>query len=83
MGIECGWLHKGRYNIFLGRYLLTVLGKNLSIFKDAIEAVGGPLKGFTVLMIDFNMYEFKGLNTGKMKPEESFIHFYVHGVYEL
>ena len=73
---------KGRYDIILGRYLLTELGINLNIFKHAIEAGGGPLKYFTVPMIYFDMYTFKDLNAVKITPEEYFMNSYVDGVYE-
>ena len=61
---------KGRYDIILGRDMLTALGLNLKFSDNVIETDDGPLKGFTASMIDLCAYEFKYLNTGNITPEE-------------
>ena len=61
---------KGGYSTILGRYLLTELGLNINIYDHVIEAHDGPLKGSTAPMVDMGRYEFKGLNAGKIIPEE-------------
>ena len=50
---------KGRYNIMLGRYLLTKLGLNLKLSDHIVEAGGGSLKGETTPMVHLVTYEFK------------------------
>ena len=59
---------KGRYDIILGRYILTELGLNLNFSKHIIKADYGTLKGSTPPMVDLGKYQFKYLNTGKIKP---------------
>ena len=34
-------------------------------------------------MVDLGMCEFKDLNTGEIKPEQSFINDYAEGIHEL
>ena len=41
---------KGRYDMILGRYLLTELGLNLRFSDHIIEADNGPFKGSTTSM---------------------------------
>ena len=60
---------KGRYDMILGRYLLTNLGLNLKFSERVIEAGDGTFKGSTAPMVYLSTYEFKYLNTGKIKPE--------------
>ena len=50
---------KGRYDILLGRYILTALGLNLKIYYHVIEANGGPFKSPAASMVDLGAYEFK------------------------
>ena len=58
--------NKGRYDIILGRDLLTELELNLK-WSDHINKVDyGPLKGFTASMVDLCAYEFKYMNTVKL-----------------
>ena len=54
-----------KYNMILGRYILTALASNLKNPQQLIEAGDGPLKGMKETMIDLGRYKFKGLNTGK------------------
>ena len=60
---------KGRYDMILGRYLLTTLGLNLKLSDHFIEADDGPFKGSTSPMVDMGTYEFKYLNTGNITPK--------------
>ena len=57
---------KGRYNMILGRYVLTYLRLNLKLSDHVIEAYDRTFKGFTEPMADMGKYEFKGINTGKL-----------------
>ena len=57
---------KGRYDIILGRYLLTELVLNLKFFEHIIEAYDGPFNCSTTPMVDLVTYIFKDLNTGKL-----------------
>ena len=43
---------KGRYDMILGRYLLTNLGLNLKFSYHFIEADNGPFKGSTSPIFD-------------------------------
>ena len=67
---------KGRYDIILGRYLLTTLLLNLKLSDHVIEANDVPLKGSSTPMDYLGMYEFKYLNTNNITPEESFTNSY-------
>ena len=42
-----------------------------------MEADGEPLKGSTAPMLDLDTYEFKNLDTGKIKLEEYFMNGYI------
>ena len=48
----------GRYNMILGRALLTELGLNLKLSEHVIKADGGPLKGLTAPMVNLGAYAF-------------------------
>ena len=67
---------KGRYNMFLGRDILTVLGINLKLYDHIIEAYDGPFNRSTTPMVDLGTYEFKDLYTGVIAPEELFMNAY-------
>ena len=60
---------KGWYDMILGQYLSIELGLNLKWSEHIIESDDGTFKGFTTPMVDLGTYEFKYLNTGKIKPE--------------
>ena len=60
---------KGRYDMILGRYILTELGLVLNFSDHVIEADGGTFKESTTFMVDLGTYTFKDLNIGKIKPE--------------
>ena len=59
---------KGRYNIILGRDILTELVLNIKLSEHVIEADDRPLKGSTAPMVNLGTYIFKYLNTGKITP---------------
>ena len=48
---------KGRYDMILGKYILTELSLRLNFSYHVIEADGGPFKGSTTPMIYLDMYE--------------------------
>ena len=48
---------KGRYDMILGRDILTSLVLNLKLSNNVIEAYRGPSKGFTALMVDLGTYK--------------------------
>ena len=72
---------KGRYDMILGRYILTELGLNIKFFDHVIEADDGTFIGSTTPMFDLGTYEFKILNTGKITPKELFTNAYVEEFY--
>ena len=67
---------KDRYDMILGRDILTELGLNINIYDHVIEAYDGPLKVYRAPMVDLGRYEFKGLNAGKITTEESLMNSY-------
>ena len=73
---------KGRYDMMLGKYVLTELGLNIKLSDNVIEADDGTFKGITIIIFDLGTYDFKKLNTEKITPEESFIDAYTEEVYE-
>ena len=60
---------KIRYNMILGRDILTELGLNLKTYDHVIEAYDVLFKWTTAPMVDLGMYEFKHLETRKITPE--------------
>ena len=61
---------KGRYDMILGRDILTSLGLHLKLSDHIIKADDWTFKGYTTPMVDFGMYGFIYLNTGEITPEE-------------
>ena len=59
---------KGRYDMILGKVLLTELIPSLKLSERVIEADDGPFKRSTTPMVYLGMYIFKYLNTGKTMP---------------
>ena len=55
---------KGRYDLILGRNILTLLGFSLKLYKQVIKSDNGPLKGTLLPIVDLGMYEFIKFNTG-------------------
>ena len=60
---------KSRYDIILGRDLLTELGLNIKISYHVIESDDVPFKEYTPPMVDIGTYEFKDIEAGKITPE--------------
>ena len=60
---------KVRYDMILGRDLLTELVFNLEIFKHFIKEDYEPLKGSTAPMVDLGIYILR-FKKGDIKPEE-------------
>ena len=54
---------KGRYDMILGRDILTALVLNLEFCDHIIEGNDGPFKGSMAPMFDMGTHEFKDLNT--------------------
>ena len=50
---------KGRYDMILGRYLLTSLGLNLKLYDHIIEVDDVPFKGYTETIVNMGTYGFK------------------------
>ena len=53
--------NKSRYDMILGRDLLTALGLDLIFSENIIISVEGPYEGCLVPMADFSNYDFKSL----------------------
>ena len=73
---------RGRYDMILGRYLLTILGLNLKWSDHVIEAYDVTFKGYTAPMFDLGTYKFKDLTTGNITPEELFTNAYAEEIHE-
>ena len=67
---------KVRYNIIIGKYLLTELGLNMKLSEHFIKVDNGPLKGSSAPMVDLGTYEIINLNTGNITPGELFMNDY-------
>ena len=61
---------KGRYDMMLGRYLLTELWLNFKFSEHVIEEDDRPFKWYSTLVVDLGMYTFKDFNRGKITPLE-------------
>ena len=59
----------GRYDMILGRDLLTVLGLDLIFSKNIILGGEGPKKGCSAPMVGVNNYEFNILTAKTVKLE--------------
>ena len=55
---------KIRYDMILGRDILTALGLNLKFSEHVIKADDGNFNGSTAHMVDMGMYDFKDLEIG-------------------
>ena len=73
---------KGRYNMILGKYILSELWFNLKLSQHVSEAGYGPFKGSKIHMVDLCVYVFKYSNTGEITPEELFTDAYAENIYE-
>ena len=66
-----------RYNMILGRDLLTDLGLGLKFSEKIIVGGDGPYKGCSAPMVDVSNCDFKLLTDKTVIPEESFINSYI------
>ena len=66
-----------RYDIILGRDLLTALGLDLRFSENIIICGEGTYEGCLTPMVDSSNYDFKSLTENIVKLEESFINLYV------
>ena len=60
---------KIRYNLILGRYLLTSLRLYLEFSNTVIEGGNGPFEIFTASMVDLGTYDFDFLVQVKLHPK--------------
>ena len=67
-----------RYDMILGRDLLTTLGLDLKFSVNIIIGGVGPYEGCTSPMVDLSNYDFKSLMENIGKTEEYFINFYIN-----
>ena len=72
----------GRYNMILGRDLLTALGLDLKFSGNVICGGEGPYEGCSAPIVDVNSYIFNIAMSKTVKPEESFINTYVNECFE-
>ena len=59
---------KGKYDMILGKDILTALVLNLKLSEQIIKSYGGTLKGSMAPMVDLSKYGFNDLNTGEITP---------------
>ena len=59
---------KRRYDIILGRDILTELGLNIKFSGHVIEAYYRTFKESRAPMVDLGTYKFKYLDTGEITP---------------
>ena len=52
----------GKYDMILGRYLLTSLGLNLKFSGNVMHVGEGPYKWCSAPMVDVNNYDFNIFN---------------------
>ena len=71
-------LTNSRYNMILGRDLLTALGLDIKFSENIILGGDGTFIGCSAPIVDVSTYDFKTLTDNKVKPEESFINAYVN-----
>ena len=64
-----------KYNMILGRDLLTALVLDLKFSENIIIGGEGPYEGYLSPMIDCSNCDFKSLTENIVKPEESLINF--------
>ena len=67
-----------RYDMILGRDLLTALGLDLKFSENISIGGDGPYERCSETMVDLRYYKFEYLRDKIVKPEESFINWYVN-----
>ena len=58
-----------RYDMILGRDLLTTLGLDLAFFENVIHGGQGPYKGCSSPMVDVNNYDFNILTKKQLNSK--------------
>ena len=53
--------NNGRYDMIIGKDLLTALGLDLKFYDSVIIGVEGPYKGCLSPMVDISNYDFKSI----------------------
>ena len=71
-----------RYDIILGRDLLTALVLDNKFSDNIIIGIEVPYKGFLSPMVDVSNDDFKYITDKTVKPEESFVKLYVNERFE-
>ena len=64
--------------MILVRYLIHALGLNIKFSENIIFSGDVPYQGCWAPMVDLSNYKVKPLTEKTVKPEESFINFYVN-----
>ena len=67
----------GRYDMILGRDLLTTLGLDLKFSENIMIGGKGPYEGCSAPIVDLNYYDFRSITDKTVKPEEYFNNSYV------
>ena len=67
----------GRYDMLLGRDLLTALVLYIKFSDNVIIVIKGPNEGCSSPMVDVSNYDFTYITDKTVKLEESFINLYV------
>ena len=67
----------GRYDMILGRDLLTAMGLYLKFSKNVIIGREVPYEGCSAPMVDVSNYDFNIIKDKTVNLEESFINSYV------
>ena len=66
-----------RYDMILGRDLLTALGMDMKFSDNIIIGGEGPYEQFSAPMVDGSNYYFNSITDITVKPEDYFINLYV------
>ena len=65
-----------RYDMILGRDLLTALGLDIKFYDNVIVGGEGPYEGCSSPIFYVSNYNFKSISDKTVKPEECFINSY-------
>ena len=68
----------GRYEMILGRDLLTALGLDIKFSDNVLSGREGPHEGCSAPMVDVSNYDLNIITAKIVRPEESFINSYVN-----
>ena len=73
---------KRRDDMILGRDILTALGLKLNVSDHVVESDYRPFKEFTETMVNMGTYEFKYLETWKIRYQELSMNTYTKELHE-